>query len=147
MLKTLSVLHTPDLLHVLASMGHGDDVALVDCNFPAASVARRLVRLDGADLPAALEAVLHLVPLDTFVDAPALRMLQVHAPDEVPGVQKECQEIINRAEGRTVELVGITREDFYDQARKAFAVIYTNELRPYGCLLLKKGVIFPESKR
>ncbi len=96
MLKTLSVLHTPDLLHVLASMGHGDDVALVDCNFPAVSVARRLVRLDGADLPAALEACLHLMPLDTFVDSPALRMLQVHAPDEVPEVQKECQQIINR---------------------------------------------------
>jgi L-fucose mutarotase len=147
MLKTLSVLHTPELLHVLASMGHGDDVALVDCNFPAASVARRLVRLDGADLPAALEAVLQLVPLDTFVDSPALRMLQVHAPDEVPEVQKECQEIINRAEGREVALAGIKREEFYEQARKAFAVIYTNELRPYGCLLLKKGVIFPESTK
>ena len=147
MLKTLSVLHTPELLHVLASMGHGDDVALVDCNFPAASVARRLVRLDGADLPAALEAVLQLVPLDTFVDSPALRMLQVHAPDEVPEVQKECQEIINRAEGREVALAGIKREEFYEQARRAFAVIYTNELRPYGCLLLKKGVIFPESTK
>ncbi len=147
MLKTLSVLHTPELLHVLASMGHGDDVALVDCNFPAASVARRLVRLDGADLPAALEAVLQLVPLDTFVDSPARRMLQVHAPDEVPEVQKECQEIINRAEGREVALAGIKREEFYEQARKAFAVIYTNELRPYGCLLLKKGVIFPESTK
>ncbi len=50
------------------------------------------------------------------------------------------------AEGRTVELVGIKREEFYEQARKAFAVIYTNELRPYGCLLLKKGVIFPNGK-
>ena len=147
MLKTLGVLHTPDLLHVLASMGHGDDIALVDCNFPAASVARRLVRLDGADLPTALEACLHLLPLDTFVESPALRMLQVHAPDEIPEVQKECQEIIHRAEGRRVDLVGIKREDFYEQARKAFAVIYTNELRPYGCLLLKKGVIFPTGQK
>ena len=146
MLKTLTVLHTPDLLHVLASMGHGDDVALVDCNFPATSVARRLVRLDGADLPAALKACLHLMPLDTFVESPALRMLQVHAPDEVPEVQKECQEIINQAEGRKVELVGIKREEFYEQARKAFAVVYTNEMRPYGCLLLKKGVIFPDTR-
>ena len=146
MLKTLSVLHTPELLHVLASMGHGDDVALVDSNFPAASVARRLVRLDGADLPAALEACLHLMPLDTFVDTPALRMMQVHAPEEVPAVQQECQGIINRVEGRTVELAGIKREDFYEHARKAFAVIYTSESRPYGCLLLKKGVIFPNAQ-
>jgi L-fucose mutarotase len=80
MLKTLSVLHTPELLHVLASMGHGDEVALVDCNFPAASTAQRLVRLDGAHLPAALEACMQLLSLDTFVDKPALRMMQVHAP-------------------------------------------------------------------
>lgn len=145
MLKTLSVLHTPELLHVLASMGHGDDVALVDCNFPATSVARRIVRLDGVDLPAALEACLQLMPLDTFVDAPALRMMQVHAPHEVPEVQQVCQLIINKAEGRTVDLVGIKREEFYEQARKAFAVVYTSEMRPYGCLLLKKGVIFPNN--
>ena len=147
MLKTLSVLHTPELLHVLASMGHGDDLAIVDCNFPAVSVAQRLVRLDSADLPAALEACLHLMPLDTFVESPALRMMQVHAPDEVPAVQKECQEIINRVEGRTVKLAGIKREEFYEQARKAFAVVYTSELRPYGCLLLKKGVIFPHGHK
>jgi L-fucose mutarotase/ribose pyranase (RbsD/FucU family) len=80
MLKTLSALHTPELLHVLALMGHGDEVALVDCNFPAASMAQRLVRLDGACLPAALEACMQLLPLDTFVDKPAFRMMQVHAP-------------------------------------------------------------------
>jgi L-fucose mutarotase len=146
MLKNLNVLHTPELLHVLASMGHGDDVALVDCNFPAVSVAQRLVRLDGTDLPAALEACLQLMPLDTFVDTPALRMMQVHEPDEVPEVQQQCQKIINRVEGREVKLSGIKREDFYAQARKAFAVIYTSELRPYGCLILKKGVIFPADK-
>ncbi len=146
MLKTLHILHTPELLHVLASMGHGDDVALVDCNFPAVSVAQRLVRLDGTDLPTALTACLQLMPLDTFVDDPALRMMQVHAPDEVPEVQQECQAIINRMEGREVKLAGIAREQFYERARKAFAVVYTSELRPYGCLLLKKGVIFPATK-
>ena len=88
MLKTLSVLHTPELLHTLASMGHGDELALVDSNFPAASMARRLVRLDGADLPSVLEACLRLFPLDTFVKEPALRMMQVHAPDEIPEVQR-----------------------------------------------------------
>lgn len=146
MLKNLNVLHTPELLHVLASMGHGDDVALVDCNFPAVSMAQKLVRFDGTDLATVLKAVLELMPLDTFVDAPALRMMQVHAPDEVPAVQQECQKIINQAEGREVKLVGIKREEFYERTRKAFAVIYTSELRPYGCLMLKKGVIFPADK-
>ena len=143
MLKTLGLLHTPDLLHVLASMGHGDDVALVDRNFPAVSVAQRLVRLDGADLISALEACLQLLPLDTFVESPVLRMMQVYAPDEVPAVQQDCQTVINRAEGKEVSMAGIRREEFYAQARKAYAVICTSESRPYGCLLLKKGVIFP----
>src|SRR5258708_36511825 len=71
MLKTLHVLHTPDLLHVLASMGHGDGIALVERHFPAVSMAQRLVRLDGAHLPAALEACMQLLPLDTFVDKPS----------------------------------------------------------------------------
>ena len=142
MLKTLSILHTPELLLVLASMGHGDEVALVDCNFPATSMAQRLVRLDGADLPAVLKACMQLLPLDTFVDKPAFRMIQVHAPEEIPEVQQECQRIIDKFEGKRVALGGLTREQFYERARKAYAIVYTSEPRAYGCLLLKKGVIF-----
>ena len=143
MLKTLGVLHTPELLHALASMGHGDEIALVDCHFPAVSVASRLVRLDGADLPSALAACLQLIPLDTFVDAPALRMLQVYAPDEIPEVQQACQAVIDAAEGKHVELAGVTREAFYERARNAYAVIVTGEQRTYGCILIKKGVVLP----
>jgi L-fucose mutarotase len=123
MLKTLSVLHTPELLHALASMGHGDELALVDCHFPAVSVAQRLLRLDGADLPAALAACLQLIPLDTFVDDPAVRMLQVHAPNEIPEVQQLCQRVVDAAEGRHVELAGIEREVFYERARSAFTSV------------------------
>ena len=141
MLKTLSVLHTPELLHALASMGHGDEIALVDCHFPAVSVAQRLVRLDGADVPAALAACLQLIPLDAFVEAPAVRMLQVHAPDEIPAVQHDCQAVIDSAEGRHIELAGISREAFYERARRAYAVIATGEQRTYGCVLIKKGVV------
>lgn len=143
MLKTLSVLHTPELLHALASMGHGDELALVDCHFPAVSVARRLVRLDGADLPSALAACLQLMPLDTFVDDPATRMLQVHAPDEIPEVQQLCQNVIDSTEGKHMALVGIAREAFYERARVAYAVVVTGELRTYGCVLIKKGVVLP----
>ncbi len=143
MLKTLSVLHTPELLHALASMGHGDEIAIVDANFPAVSMAQRLVRLDGADLAAALTACLHLMPLDNFVKEPAFRMQQVHAPDEIPEVQKSCQKIIDQAEGKHVALSGISREAFYERTRKAFVVLVTSEQRPYGCILLKKGVVFP----
>ncbi len=141
MLKTLNVLHTPDLLHALASMGHGDEIALVDCHFPAVSVARRLVRLDGASLPDAVAACLHLMPLDAFVPHPALRMMQVHAPEEIPDVQQLCQHKIDVAENKRVEMVGVSREDFYERARAAYAVVATGEQRVYGCILLKKGVV------
>lgn len=141
MLKTLKVLHTPDLLHALASMGHGDEISLVDCHFPSASVARRLVRLDGASLPDAVAACLYLMPLDTFVPHPALRMIPVHAPEEIPEVQQLCQKEIDAAESRHVQMVGISREDFYERARAAYAVVATGDRRPYGCILLKKGVV------
>lgn len=144
MLKTLSVLHTPELLQTLASMGHGDEIAIVDANFPSVSNAQRLIRFDSADLPSILEATLQLLPLDTFVEEPVARMMQVHAPGEIPEVQKICQVIIDKAEGRRVKVAGITREAFYDRARKAFAIVATGELRLYGCILLKKGVIFPD---
>jgi L-fucose mutarotase len=144
MLKTLSVLHTPELLHLLASMGHGDEIAVVDANFPSVSNARRLIRFDGVDLPSVLEACLQLLPLDTFVEEPVARMMQVHAPQEIPEVQKICQGIIDRAEGRHVKVAAISREAFYERAQKAFSVVATGELRLYGCILLKKGVIFPD---
>jgi len=143
MLKTLGPLHTPDLLYVLASMGHGDDLALVDANFPAISTARRLVRLDGADLPDALAACLQLLPLDTFVENPVVGMQQVHAPNEFPEVQQLCQAVIDQAEGRHVPLLGIERSAFYTRAKEAFAVVVTSERRLYGDIIVKKGVVKP----
>jgi L-fucose mutarotase len=143
MLKTLSPLHTPELLHTLASMGHGDDIALVDAHFPAAAMAARLVRLSGADLPAVLNGVLQLMPLDTFVADPVRRMLVVGEPDTIPEVQQICQQLIDKHEARHLELKGMERHAFYNQARQAFAVVATGEQRPYGCILLKKGVVLP----
>jgi L-fucose mutarotase len=144
MLKNLSALHTPDLLHTLASMGHGDDIAIVDAHFPAVSMAKRLIRLDGVYAPAALQSCLQLIPLDTFVDDPALRMEVVQHPNEIPEVQKEFQTIIDQEEGKHVPLVKIERHAFYERAKKAYAIIATGELRTYGCVLIKKGVVLPE---
>ena len=141
MLKNLSRLHSPELLNTLASMGHGDDIVIVDAHFPAVSLAQRLVRLDGVDAPAALEACLRLIPLDTFVDDPALRMEVVHNPDEIPEVQQEFQKVIDQEEGKHVPLAKIERHAFYERAKKAYAILATGELRPYGCVLIKKGVV------
>ena len=141
MLKNLSPLHTPELLHTLASMGHGDDLAIVDAHFPAATMAKRLVRLDGISAPAVLEACLRLIPLDTFVDDPALRMEVVGQPDHVPDVQRDFQKVIDQEEGKHVPLSKLERHTFYERARNAFAVVATGEQRPYGCVLIKKGVV------
>ena len=122
-------------------MGHGDELAIVDAHFPAVSMAQRLVRLDGIGAPAALEACLRLIPLDSFVDEPALRMEVVNNPNEIPDVQKDFQKIIDREEGKHVPLGRIERYSFYERARKAYAIVATGEQRPYGCVLIKKGVV------
>ena len=141
MLKGLDPLLSPDLLHVLAAMGHGDELALVDRNYPAASTARRLVRLDGCDLPTAARVILSLLPLDTFVEEPLAAMAVVGDPDAVPEVQQEVFALAREAEGREIGVQRLERSRFYEQARQAFAVVTTSEARPYGCVLMTKGVI------
>ena len=141
MLKNLTSLHTPELLHTLASMGHGDDIVVVDAHFPAVSMAQRLIRLDGVSAPAALDAILQLIPLDSLVDDPALRIEVVGKPDEIPDVQKEFQAVIDKREGKSSPLGKLERFAFYERAKKAFAIVATGELRTYGCVVIKKGVI------
>lgn len=141
MLKTLTTLHTPELLHVLASMGHGDDIAIVDAHFPAVSMAQRLVRLDAAPAPEVLKACLQLMPLDNFVEQPALRMEMVGQPSEIPEVQSLFQEEIDSAEGRSWPMGQLERFAFYEHSQQAYAIVATGEQRPYGCILLKKGVV------
>ena len=142
MLKGLDPLLGEDLLYVLAAMGHGDQVALVDRNFPAASASRRLVRLAGADMVTAARAILSVLPLDTFVERPVVRMEVVGSPDEIPQVQAEVLALCQESEGRELEMGSLRREDFYAHAKQAFAVVATGEARPYGCVLLTKGVLF-----
>ena len=142
MLKGLDPLLGPDLLHVLAAMGHGDELVVADGNFPAARVARRLVRLDGVDAPRALRAILSVLPLDTFTPRPAAVMAVVGDPDAVPDPVREFQALVDAAAGRPVALEALERFAFYERARAAFAVVATGERRPYGNILVVKGVVF-----
>ena len=149
MLKGIDPLLNADVLQTLRAMGHGDDVVLCDTNFPADSVARstvlgRLLRIDNVTAPRAARAVLSVMPLDSFVDAPALRMEVVGKPDELPPVQQEMQAEVDRAEGRSWPMGSIERFAFYERAKQAYAVIVTGERRFYGCFIFKKGVIPPE---
>jgi L-fucose mutarotase len=147
MLKNLDPLLTPELLHVLAAMGHGDELVLCDANFPAASVARstvhRPIRLPGADAPAAAAAILSVLPLDDFVAAPVARMEVAGEPESLPPVQRQVQDLVDAAAGRHVPMEPVERLAFYERAKSAFAVVATGERRFWGCFVLKKGVMGP----
>jgi L-fucose mutarotase len=149
MLKGIDNRLNAEVLGCLRAMGHGDYIVVVDTNFPAESVARatvtgKLLRMENLTAAQAVEAILSVMPLDTFVDDYAGRMEVGDKPDEVPPVQAEVQAEIDRAEGRPRAMFGIERFAFYDLAREAYAVIQTGERRFYGCFMLRKGVIPPE---
>lgn len=149
MLKGIDNRLNAEVLGALRAMGHGDVVILSDTNFPSDSIAREttlgtLLRMDNLTSAEAAEAILSVLPLDTFVDDFAGRMEIVDAPDEIPPVQAEVQDAIDAAEGRPRPMVGIERFAFYDMAKQAYAVIQTGERRFYGCFMLRKGVIPPQ---
>jgi L-fucose mutarotase len=150
MLKGIDPRLNAEVLHALRAMGHGDTLVLADTNFPSASVAAEttwgdLLRMDNLTSAQAAQAVLSVLPLDTFVEDFAMRMEIVGRPDEIPPVQAEVQAQIDAAEGRPRPMVGIERFAFYAAAKGAFAVIQTGERRFYGCFILRKGVIGPEA--
>ncbi|WP_435136322.1 RbsD/FucU family protein [Pseudopelagicola sp. nBUS_19] len=149
MLKGVDPRLNADVLHCLRAMGHGDALVISDTNFPADSVARetvlgRLLRMENLSSAEVIGSILSVFPLDTFVEDFALRMEVVDAPDEVPEVQKEVQAQIDSAEGVHRPMIGVERFNFYDLARKSYAVIQTGERRFYGCFVLRKGVIGPK---
>lgn len=149
MLKGINPLLNADVLRALRAMGHGDDLIIADTNFPSDSVAResRIGKVLRIDRPAAevVEAVLSVYPLDTFVDDAAARMEIVDAPDEVPPVQQEVQQMIDAAEGKSWPMISIERYAFYERAKQAYCVIQTGERRFYGCFAFRKGVVPPDA--
>ena len=141
MLRGLNPLLTPELLMILRAMGHGDEIAIVDANYPALRDARRLARLDGADASQALEAILTVLPLDSFVESPAHCMQVVGRPDEIPPAVADFQTIVDRLAGIPDKIAMLERFDIYDRAKQCFAIVATSERRLYGNIVLTKGVI------
>ena len=143
MLKNLPPLLSPDLLHALASMGHGDDLVLVDAHFPACSVAQqgqaRLLRLPGLGVGAVLDAVLQVLPLDTFGPACGWTMEVVDDAQAVPPAVAEFRQILAR-HGRQ-DMATLERFAFYEQAKRSFLIVQTGDLRTYANLMLRKGVL------
>ena len=141
MLKNIDPLLTGDLLKILADMGHGDELAIVDANFPAFEMGKRVVELPGTGAPSILKAILGLFPLDEFVDQPAGVMDA--AGQHVP-IYDEFLAAVKAAEGKDYELEVIERFAFYERTRTTFAVVLTGERRLYGNIIIKKGVIRPD---
>jgi len=141
MLKGIPVVISPDLLKILMEMGHGDELVIADGNFPAASLAQRLVRADGLGGAVMLDAILQLMPLDQYVPAPVALMAVVAGDTVKPVIWDNYRAIITRLEPGFVDFEFVERYAFYERAKKAYAVLATSEAAQYANVILKKGII------
>jgi L-fucose mutarotase len=141
MLKGIPPLLTPDLLHALASMGHGDTLAIVDANFPAASTGRTVITIAGAGAPELLAAVLDLLPLDIGHMTAVWTMEVIGDADAIPEPVADFAAVLADHDLADIEIGHLERRAFYERAREAYAIVRTGELRPYGNILLVKGTV------
>lgn len=141
MLKIIPSILSPELLKVLMEMGHGDEIVIADGNFPAASIAQRLVRADGHGVPPILEAVLKLFPLDIYVKKPVALMQLVPGDTVKTPIWEEYRRIIKASGEKFDDFENVERFAFYERARKAYAVVATSESALYANIILKKGVV------
>ena len=146
MLRGIDPKISADLIHALMLMGHGDDLVICDVNHPAATIAAdttfgRVIDMPGCGIAQGAAAILTLMPLDTFVPAPVWRMEVVGDPAGQVPVFAAMQAVIDAAEGGAVQMAALERFAFYAAAKRAFCIIRTSDPGPYGCFILRKGVI------
>ena len=140
MLKGVPKVVSPELLKVLSEMGHGDEIVLADSNYPAASNANLLVRADGVSMPELLDAVLQLIPLDSYVDSP-IALMQPVGDDELPEIWGVYRAVIESRAGSDISVEYIERSAFYERGKKAYAIVATGEGAIYANIIIKKGVV------
>lgn len=144
MLKGIPQIISPSLLKVLCEMGHGDSIVIADGNFPAESVGKNaiVIRADGHGVPEILDAVLSLIPLDQYVEKPVCLMDRVKGDNADVSIWQTYDKILQKSEGKGLESVRmLERFEFYDEAKKAYAVIATSEKSQYANVILQKGCI------
>jgi Fucose dissimilation pathway protein FucU len=141
MLKGIPSILPPELLKILMEMGHGDELVIGDGNFPAASMAQRLVRCDGHNVPELLDAIMKLFPLDQYVTAPAALMQKVQGDKVETPVWDVYMDILKKHEPTNNKIEYVERFAFYERARKAYAIVATGEKALYANIILKKGVV------
>jgi L-fucose mutarotase len=144
MLKGVPNIISPKLLKILMEMGHGDEIVLADGNFPAASVAVRLVRADGHNIPELLEAILKFFPLDIYVDSAVALMAVVPGDKVKPSIWEKYRATIKKSGEKFEDFEMVERFAFYERAAKAYAVVATSEAALYDNIILKKGIIKPD---
>ena len=144
MLKGIDPLLSGDLLKILDDMGHGDQLMLVDRNYPAVSSGRPVIRLGEVTILRAAQAILSIFPLDSFVERPLERMEVDEDPAKTTPVQDELLALASMSEGRSLQFGVVPRLDFYGRARDVYAVVHTLDSVPYGCFILQKGVVFEQ---
>ena len=149
MLKGIDPRITPELMDCLIRLGHGDEIVIADRNYPSASTAAdcvmpEVIRMPGMSATEIVTLITELMPIDNFADYGALRMEVDNAPDQVEEVHREVFDVLRNVAPEGAELKSIQRQDFYAHARGAFAVISCSEDRPFGCFILRMGVVFPE---
>ncbi len=142
MLKGLDPLLGPELLRVLRAMGHGDEIAIVDGNYPAEEHTKRLVRLDGHDAPRILDAVLSVMPVDDMVPEAVWRPAAYLDPTRMEPVFEDFASVLMKHEPKQ-NIVPLTGEAFYNKVKACFAVVASSEPRLYGNIIVRKGVIYP----
>ena len=140
MLIGISPLLSPHLLSLLYRMGHGDEIVLADAHFPGESCNDRVVRADGLGVADLLDAILPLFALDAYVDHPVCLMAPVPGDELDPRVEAAYRGVVDRYWPETAPILHLERFQFYQQARRAFAVVMTGETAKYGNIILKKGV-------
>ena len=141
MLKNVSPLISPELLKILAEMGHGDEIVIADGNFPSHSVNGRVVRADGHGGVEMLDAILNLFPLDTYAEKNVMLMQVVPGDTVETPIWDEYQATMEKYEKDNIRTDYIERFAFYDRAKTAYAVVATGEKALYANIILKKGVI------
>ncbi|MQB44292.1 RbsD/FucU family protein [Rhizobium sp. ICMP 5592] len=142
MLKGIDPLLSPELLATLRAMGHGDEIALVDGNYPGLEHARRLIRLDGHGVVRVLDAILSVLPIDDFVPQAIFRATVRQDRDAVDPVHADMIEVCAR-HVPDINVVPLLPADFYERVKQAHALVQTSEPRLYGNIILRKGVIYP----
>lgn len=141
MLRGINPILSPDLLHALRAMGHGDTIVIADANFPAESNSKRLIRLDGLQATDVLRAILEVLPIEDRDDAPASVMQTAEDRKDAPEVFAAFQQLLDEFTDYKISLSYVDRHHFYENAKKAYAVIQTGETRHYGNICLMKGVL------